>query len=170
MCKTLSVFTPHFSPISFVFNIVFHLLFLVVFICVNLTTIDKIQFNFQIVGKETPQEEWLHVKISYQGNGLKHSYVDPAMMTSELKELIEWLTSIYLNHQTERRFTPIDQMIDFRFFGYSEGKSKIQIQLNYQYNNTGDVLKLNFLLSKGEIIIWITELKRKLSYYSINPV
>ena len=61
-------------------------------------------------------------------------------------------------------------MIDFRFFGYSGGKSKIQIQLNFQYNNTGDILKLNFLLNKGEIIKWITELKRELSYYSNNPV
>jgi len=58
----------------------------------NLTTINNIHFNFQIVGKETPEEEWLHVKISYQGNGLKHSYTDPAIMTEELKELIDrWL-------------------------------------------------------------------------------
>jgi hypothetical protein len=132
----------------------------------NLTTINNIHFNFQIVGKETPQEDWLHVKISYQGNGLKHSYTDPAIMTNELKELIDWLTSIYLNHQTERRFTPIDQMIDFRFFGYKEGLAKIQIQLHYQYNNSGDALKLNFLLNKQEVIDWITELKRSYNYYS----
>lgn len=132
----------------------------------NLTTINNIQFNFLIVGKETPEEDWLHVKISYQGNGLKHSYTDPAIMTEELKELIDWLTSIYLNHQTERRFTPIDQMIDFRFFGYQDGLAKIQVQLHYQYNNSGDVLKLNFKLNKQEVIDWIKELKRSYNYYS----
>jgi hypothetical protein len=132
----------------------------------NLTTINNIHFNFQIVGKETPQEDWLHVKISYQGNGLKHSYTDPAIMTNELKELIDWLTSIYLNHQTERRFTPIDQMIDFRFFGYKEGLAKIQIQLHYQYNNTGENLKLNFLINKMKILDWIVELKRSYNYYT----
>lgn len=136
----------------------------------NLTTIDKIHFNFQIVGKETPEEDWLHVKISYQGNGLKHSYVDPAMMTSELKELIEWLTSIYLNHEIERRFTPIDQMIDFRFFGYKDGLAKIQVELHYQYNNSGDVLKLNFKLKKQEVIDWIKVLKRSYNYYSPSIV
>ena len=133
----------------------------------NLTTINNIHFNFQIVGKETPQEDWLHVKISYQGKGLKHSYTDPSLMTDELKELIDWLTSIYLNHQTERRFTPIDQMIDFRFFGYKEGLAKIQIQLHFQYNNSGDALKLNFLLNKQEVIDWIKELKRSYNYYSL---
>ena len=132
----------------------------------NLTTINNIHFNFQIVGKETPQEDWLDVKISYQGNGLKHSYTDPSLMTEEIGELIDWFERILLNHKTERRYTPLDQMIDFRFFGYSERKSKIQIQLNYQYNNTGDILKLNFLLSKGDIIRWMTELKKELSYYS----
>jgi hypothetical protein len=132
----------------------------------NLTTINNIHFNFQIVGKETPQEDWLHVKISYQGNGLLHSYTDPSMMTNELKELIDWLTSIYLNHQTERRFTPIDQMIDFRFFGYKEGLAKIQIQLHYQYNNSGDALRLNFMLNKQEVMQWIKELKRSYYYYS----
>jgi hypothetical protein len=86
-------------------------------------------------------------------------------MTNELKELIDWLTSIYLNHQTERRFTPIDQMIDFRFFGYKKGLAKIQIQLHYQYNNSGDALKLNFLLNKQEVIDWIKELKRSYNYY-----
>ncbi len=131
----------------------------------KLTTINNIHFNFQIVGKETPEEEWLHVKISYQGNGLKHSYTDPAIMTDELKELIDWLSSIYLNHQTEKRFTPIDQMIDFRFFGYKDGLAKIQVQLHYQYNNSGDVLKLNFLLNKQEVIDWIKELKRSYNYY-----
>jgi hypothetical protein len=132
----------------------------------NLTTINNIHFNFQIVGKETPQEDWLHVKISYQGKGLKHSYTDPSLMTDELKELIDWLTSIYLNHQTERRFTPIDQMIDFRFFGYKEGLAKIQIQLHYQYNNSGDALRLNFMLNKQEVMQWIKELKRSYNYYS----
>jgi len=132
----------------------------------NLTTINNIHFNFQIVGKETPEEEWLHVTISYQGNGLKHLYTDPAIMTEELKELIDWLTSIYLNHQTERRFTPIDQMIDFRFFGYKEGLAKIQIQLHYQYNNSGDALRLNFMLNKQEVMQWIRELKRSYNYYS----
>lgn len=136
----------------------------------TLTTINNIHFNFQIVGKEIPEEDWLHVKISYQGNGLKHSYTDPSLMIEEIGELIDWFERILLNHKTERRYTPLDQMIDFRFFGYSGGKSKIQIQLNYQYNNTGDILKLNFLLSKGEIIKWITELKRELSYYTKNPV
>jgi hypothetical protein len=91
-------------------------------------------------------------------------------MMEEVGELVEWLESIVINHKTDRRFTPLDQMIDFRFFGYSEGKSKIQIQLNYQYNNTGDILKLNFLLSKGDIIRWMTELKKELSYYTNNPV
>ena len=136
----------------------------------TLSTINSIHFTFQIIGKETPEENWLDVKISYQGNGLKHSYTDPSLLTEELSELIDWLERILINHNTERRFTPIDQMIDFRFFGYSGGKSKIQVQLNYQYNTTGDILKLNFLLSKGEIIKWITELKRELSYYSNNPV
>ena len=136
----------------------------------TLTTINNTHVMFQIIGKETPDEDWLYVKISYQGKGLKHSYTDPSLLTEELSELIDWLESLLLNYKTERRFTPIDQMIDFRFFGYSDGKSKIQIQLNYQYNNTGDILKLNFLLSKGEIIKWITELKRELSYYSNNPV
>ena len=136
----------------------------------NLTTISNIHFQFQIVGKETPDEDWVYVKISYQGKGLKHSYTDASFMIEEVGELIDWLESILINHKTDRRFTPLDQMIDFRFFGYSGGKSKIQIQLNYQYNNTGDVLKLNFLLNKGEIIRWITELKRELSYYTNNPV
>jgi hypothetical protein len=136
----------------------------------TLTTINNIHFLFQIIGKETPEEDWVYIKISYQGNGLKHSYTDPSFMTEEVKELIDWFEKILLNHKTERRYTPIDQMIDFRFFGYSGGKSKIQIQLNYQYNNTGEVLKLNFLLNKGEIIRWITELKRELSYYTNNPV
>jgi hypothetical protein len=53
-------------------------------------------------------------------------------------------------------------MIDFRFFGYSDGRAKVQIQLNYQYNNTGDDLKLNFLLSKSDIIKWIIELREEL--------
>jgi FAD/FMN-containing dehydrogenase len=132
----------------------------------KLTTINNIHFNFLIVGKETPQEDWLHVKISYQGNGLKHSYTDPAIMTDELKDLIDWLERILINHNTQRRFTPIDQMIDFRFFGYKEGLVKIQIQLHYQYNNSGDALKLNFLLNKQEVIDWITELKRSYNYYS----
>lgn len=135
-----------------------------------LTTINNIHFIFQIIGKETPDEDWVYVKISYQGNGVKHTHTDPSFMTEEVGELIEWLESILINHKTERRFTPLDQMIDFRFFGYSEGKSKIQIQLNYQYNNTGDILKLNFLLSKGDIIRWMTELKKELSYYTNNPV
>jgi len=132
----------------------------------KLTTINNIHFNFQIVGKETPEEDWLHVKISYHGKGLKHSYTDPSMMINELKELIDWLTSIYLNHQSERRFTPIDQMIDFRFFGYKEGLAKIQIQLHYQYNNSGDALRLNFMLNKQEVMQWIKELKRSYNYYS----
>lgn len=136
----------------------------------NLTTINNIHFYFQIAGKVTPQEDWLHVKISYQGNELKHSYTDPAIMTDELKELIDWLTSIYLNHQTERRFTPIDQMIDFRFFGYKEGLAKIQVELHYQYNNSGDDLKLNFKLKKQEVIDWIKELKRSYNYYSPSIV
>jgi hypothetical protein len=132
----------------------------------TLTTLNNIHFNFQIVGKETPQEDWLHVKISYHGKGLKHSYTDPSMMINELKELIDWLTSIYLNHQSERRFTPIDQMIDFRFFGYKDGLAKIQIQLHYQYNNSGDALRLNFMLNKQEVMQWIRELKRGYNYYS----
>lgn len=132
----------------------------------KLTTINNIHFNFQIVGKETPQEEWLHVKISYHGKGLKHSYTDPSMMINELKELIDWLTSIYLNHQTEKRYTPIDQMIDFRFFGYKDGSAKIQIQLHYQYNISGDALRLNFMLNKQEVMQWIKELKRSYNYYS----
>jgi hypothetical protein len=136
----------------------------------NLTTISNIHFQFQIVGKETPDEDWVYVKISFQGKGLKHSYTDPSFMIEEVGELIDWLESILINHKTDRRFTPLDQMIDFRFFGYSEGKSKIQIQLNYQYNNTGDILKLNFLLSKGDIIRWMTELKKELSYYTNNRV
>ena len=136
----------------------------------NLTTISNIHFQFQIVGKETPDEDWVYVKISYQGNGVKHTYTDPSFMIEEVGELIDWLESILINHKTDRRFTPLDQMIDFRFFGYSEGKSKIQIQLNYQYNNTGDILKLNFLLSKGDIIRWMTELKKELSYYTNNRV
>jgi hypothetical protein len=110
------------------------------------------------------------VKISYQGKGLKHSYTDPSFLSEELSELIDWLDRILLNYKTERRFTPIDQMIDFRFFGYSGEKSKIQIQLNYQYNNTGDDLKLNFLLSKSDIIKWIIELREELNYYSNYPV
>ena len=132
----------------------------------QLLSINNIHFNFQIVGRETPQEEWLHVKISYQGNSLKHSYTDPAIMTDELKELIDWLSSIYLNHQTEKRFTPIDQMIDFRFFGYKDGLAKIQIQLHYQYNNSGETLRLNFMLNKQEVMQWIRELKRSYNYYS----
>lgn len=136
----------------------------------NLTTTNNIHFNFLIVGKETPEEDWLHVKISYQGNGLKHSYVDPAIMTSELKELIEWLTSIYHNHKIERRFTPIDQMIDFRFFGFKNGIAKIQIELHYQFNNTGENLKLNFLLNRMKILDWIAELKRSYNYYSPSIV
>ena len=136
----------------------------------NLTTISNIHFQFQIVGKETPDEDWVYVKISYQGKGLKHSYTDPSFMIEEVGELVEWLESILINHKTERRFTPLDQMIDFRFFGYSDGTAKVQIQLNYQYNNTGDILKLNFLLNKGDIIRWMTELKKELSYYTNNPV
>lgn len=136
----------------------------------TLTTINNTHVMFQIIGKETPDEDWLYVKISYQGKGMKHSYTDPSFLSEELSELIDWLERILLNYKTERRFTPLDQMIDFRFFGYSDGKSKIQIQLNYQYNNTGDILKLNFLLSKGDIIRWMTELKKELSYYTNNPV
>jgi hypothetical protein len=135
-----------------------------------LTTINNIHFIFQIIGKETPDEDWVYVKISYQGKGLKHSYTDPSFMIEEVGELVEWLESILINHKTERRFTPLDQMIDFRFFGYSDGTAKVQIQLNYQYNNTGDILKLNFLLNKGDIIRWMTELKKELSYYTNNPV
>jgi hypothetical protein len=136
----------------------------------NLTTISNIHFQFQIVGKETPDEDWVYVKISYQGKGLKHTYTDASFMTEEVGELVEWLESILINHKTERRFTPLDQMIDFRFFGYSDGTAKVQIQLNYQYNNTGDILKLNFLLNKGDIIRWMTELKKELSYYTNKPV
>jgi hypothetical protein len=136
----------------------------------TLTTLNNIHFNFQILGKATPQEDWLNVKISYQGNGLKHYYTDPSMMINELKELIDWLNSIYLKHQTERRYTPIDQMIDFRFFGYKNGLAKIQVQLNYQYNNSGDTLRLNFMLNKQEIIQWIKELKRSYNYYSPSPL
>lgn len=135
----------------------------------TLFTINNIHFSFQIVGRETPQEDWLHVKISYRGNELNHSYTDPAMMTTELKELIDWLTSIYLNHKIERRFTPIDQMIDFRFFGFKEGMAKIQIELHYQYNNTGDKLKLNFLLNRMKILDWIAELQKSFNYYSPSP-
>jgi hypothetical protein len=136
----------------------------------TLTTLNNINFNFQIVGKETPQEEWLHVKISYHGKGLKHSYTDPSMMINELKELIDWLTSIYLNHQSERRFTPIDQMIDFRFFGYKDGLAKIQIQLHYQYNNSGDALRLNFMLNKQEIVSWLSELKKSFVFHSVSDI
>ena len=136
----------------------------------NLTTISNIHFQFQIVGKETPDEDWVYVKISYQGKGLKHSYTDASFMMEEVGELVEWLESILINHKTDRRFTPLDQMIDFRFFGYSDGTAKVQIQLNYQYNNTGDILKLNFLLNKGDIIRWMTELKKELSYYTNKPV
>jgi hypothetical protein len=132
----------------------------------TLTTLNNIHFTFQIIGRKIPNEDWLDVKVTYQGNGLKHSYTDPSMMINELKELIYWLTSIYLNHQTERRFTPIDQMIDFRFFGYKDGLAKIQVELHYQYNNSGDVLKLNFKLKKQEVIDWIKELKRSYNYYS----
>ena len=136
----------------------------------TLNSVYNIRFCFEIVGKETPDEDWVYVKISYQGKGLKHSYTDPSFMTQEIGELIDWLERILLNHNTEQRFTPLDQMIDFRFFGYSDGRAKVQIQLNYQYNNTGDDLKLNFLLSKSDIIKWIIELREELSYYSNNPV
>ena len=136
----------------------------------TLNSVYNIRFCFEIVGKETPDEDWVYVKISYQGKGLKHSYTDPSFMIEEVGELIDWLERILLNHNTEQRFTPLDQMIDFRFFGYSDGRAKVQIQLNYQYNNTGDDLKLNFLLSKSDIIKWIIELREELSYYSNYPV
>jgi hypothetical protein len=57
----------------------------------NLNTISNIHFQFQIVGKETPDEDWVYVKISYQGKGLKHSYTDSSSIIGELGELNEQL-------------------------------------------------------------------------------
>jgi hypothetical protein len=125
----------------------------------NLTTINNIHFNFQIIGRESRQDDWLLVKVSYWGKGIKHSYTDPALTMEEVDELSFWLEKIFYKDTPERRFIPIDQMIYFRFFGYDKGKSKIQIELNSQYNNTGNPLKLNFLISQGEIIKWIKELR-----------
>jgi hypothetical protein len=125
----------------------------------NLTTINNIHFTFQIVGRESKLDDWLLVKISYWGNGMKHSYTDPALTMEELDELSIWFEKIFYKDTPERRFITIDQMIFFRFFGYEKGKSKIQVELNSQYNNTGNPLKLNFLMSQVEIIKWIKELR-----------
>jgi hypothetical protein len=125
----------------------------------NLTTINNIHFTFQILGRESKLDDWLLVKVSYSGNGMKHSYTDPALTMEEIDELSFWLEKIFYKDTPELRFIPIDQMIYFRFFGYEKGKSKIQIELNNQYNNTGNPLKLNFLISQGEIIKWIKELR-----------
>ena len=125
----------------------------------NLTTINNIHFTFQIVGRESKLDDWLLVKISYWGNGMKHSYTDPALTMEELDELSIWFEKIFYKDTPERRFITIDQMIFFRFFGYEKGKSKIQVELNSQYNNTGNPLKLNFLMSQIEIIKWIKELR-----------
>jgi hypothetical protein len=43
----------------------------------NLTTISNIHFQFQIVGKENPDEDWVYVKMSNQRNGVKHSILTP---------------------------------------------------------------------------------------------
>ena len=125
----------------------------------NLTTINNVHFTFQIVGRESKLDDWLLVKVSYWGNGIKHSYTDPALTMEEIDELSIWLEKIFYNDSPERRFISIDQMIFFRFFGYEKGKSKIQVELNSQFNNTGNPLKLNFLISQGEIIKWIKELR-----------
>jgi hypothetical protein len=125
----------------------------------NLTTINNVHFTFQIVGRESKLDDWLLVKVSYWGNGIKHSYTDPALTMEEIDELSIWLEKIFYNDSPERRFISIDQMIFFRFFGYEKGKSKIQVELNSQFNNTGNPLKLNFLMSQGEIIKWIKELR-----------
>ena len=127
----------------------------------NLTTINNIHFTFQIVGRESKLDDWLLIKVSYSGNGMKHSYTDPALTMEEIDELSNWFEKIFYKDTPERRFIPIDQMIFFRFFGYEKGKSKIQIQLNSQYNNTGNPLKLNFLMSQVEIIKWIKELRHR---------
>jgi hypothetical protein len=125
----------------------------------NLTTINNIHFTFQIVGRESKLDDWLLVKVSYWGNGIKHSYTDPALTMEEIDKLSIWFEKIFYKDTPERRFITIDQMIFFRFFGYEKGKSKIQLELNSQYNNTGNPLKLNFLMSKVEIIKWIKELR-----------
>ena len=127
----------------------------------TLNSVYNIRFCFEIVGRESPQDDWLLVKISYWGNGMKHSYTDPALTMEEIDELSNWFEKIFYKDTPERRFIPIDQMIFFRFFGYEKGKSKIQIQLNSQYNNTGNPLKLNFLMSQVEIIKWIKELRHR---------
>jgi hypothetical protein len=90
----------------------------------NLTTINNIHFTFQIVGRESKLDDWLLVKISYWGNGMKHSYTDPALTMEELDELSIWFEKIFYKDTPERRFITIDQMIFFRFFGYEKGKSK----------------------------------------------
>ena len=127
----------------------------------NLTTINNIHFTFQIIGRESRQDDWLLVKVSYWGNGIKHSYTDPALTMEEIDELSFWFEKIFYKDTPELRFIPIDQMIYFRFFGYDKGKSKIQIELNSQYTNTGNPLKLNFLMSQVEIIKWIKELRHR---------
>ena len=125
----------------------------------NLTTINNIHFTFQIVGRESKLDDWLLVKVSYSGNGMKHSYTDPALTLEEIDDLSNWLENIFYKDSPERRFIPIDQMIYFRFFGYENGKSKIQIELNSHFNHTEKPLKLNFLMSQIEIIKWIKELR-----------
>lgn len=102
--------------------------------------IENQTVEFKITNYEFPENttytydsNWLLIYLNINSNCGKWETVDPALLTEEIKEIIEWFENLSNNLEPEsKQLTFIESNIVFELKDYKENLKKVKIIFNQE--------------------------------------
>jgi hypothetical protein len=129
-----------------------------IFIDMKLTSTDKIELTFLIVGYEFPNikngidSNWLKLNLQIKGRGINLNETDPCLQSSELEELIRWLMRLMLGKfEPNQYWEPIEGNITFEFGGKKENVFLLRIYPRDNFSVGITPFSLEFLYTDKEL-------------------
>ena len=102
--------------------------------------IENQTVDFRIVGYQFPQidndhydSNWLIIEVRVESNSGKWVASDPALLTFEFQEIIDWLEAIYQQPKTTAPFLDfIEPNLQFEFLAYEDTNFQIRMRFDYE--------------------------------------
>ena len=132
----------------------------------NLTSTDRIELKFKIIGYEFPQiqkgldSNWLYLNIKIQGKGIFVNETDPSLQTTELNRLSRWLMRMLLgNLKSGETWSPLENTFTFEFIK-KKGTTLYFKFHPHQMFSVKELFWLEFMMGEKELSKQILNLRK----------
>lgn len=131
-----------------------------------------------LVGYQFPELEdveydsnWLNVKIAVNDQGDKWSTIDPALLTYEVQDLIDWLRAVSARKYDNRELVFMEPCLSFRLSPPEGDPEKLVIELSHEFRpswaseDPDEEYEIEFSLTSIDLISAAQSLEDQLRRY-----